>query len=151
MRNTVTGPPTTRPGHPSRWQTLAMVSAPTGFIGIYHADGGPIGELRYVVGHILGTAHCGLCDVTHTWRRKPEWDAMVGRLGVPFELVHLNEMDAATAEAVKAHGSPVVLARTDSGLEPVLSGDDLDLLRGSVASFETALRAKIPALGAEAS
>ncbi|WP_137845889.1 hypothetical protein [Microbacterium sp. 2FI] len=119
-------------------------SAPTGFIGVYHADGGPIGELRYLVGHMLGTTRCGLCDVTHSWRRKPEWDAMVARLGIPFDLVHLNEMDAETAEAVRLSGSPVVFARTEAGLQPVLRADELDRLDGSVAAFERELCDKVP-------
>ena len=33
--------------------------------GVYHADGGIIGELAYVWGKIRGTAHCALCDITH--------------------------------------------------------------------------------------
>ena len=119
---------------------------PTGFVGVYHADGGPIGELRYLVGHMLGTTHCGLCDVTHAWRRKPEWDAMVARLGIPFELVHLNEMDAETAEAVQLSGSPVVFVRNEAGLRPVLDAEDLDRLDGSVSSFERALCMKVPVL-----
>ena len=37
----------------------------------YHADGGPIGEVRYIIGKLLGTAHCALCDITHSpFRRK---------------------------------------------------------------------------------
>lgn len=121
-----------------------MGSETTGFVGVYHADGGPIGELRYLVGHLLGTTHCGLCDVTHSWRRKPEWDAMVARLGLPFELVHLNEMDAATAEAVALHGSPAVFARTTDGLALVLAADELDACAGSVSAFESALRSRVP-------
>lgn len=67
---------------------------------------------------MLGTMHCGLCDVTHSWGRKLQWDAMVARLGIPFGRLHLNEMDAGTAEAVKLAGSQVVFARTDAGLRP---------------------------------
>lgn len=60
-------------------------------VGVYHADGGLVGELRYVVGRMRGTVHCGLCDVTHSRvRRKASWDAMVERLGVPVRLLHLN-------------------------------------------------------------
>ncbi|QKJ20427.1 hypothetical protein [Microbacterium hominis] len=113
----------------------------SGYVGVYHADGGPIGELRYLVGHMLGTAHCGLCDVTHSWRRKPEWDAMVARLGVPFELRHLNELDDELRAAVAEAGSPAVFARTPSGLELALDAAALDTCGGSVASFEAALHA----------
>lgn len=67
----------------------------TEVVGVYDADGGLLGELRYVLGKILGRAHCGLCDVTHAaLRQKPEWTAMVGRLGVPVALLHRNEVSA---------------------------------------------------------
>lgn len=36
------------------------------YTGIYNADGGLVGEVRYVVGHLLGTAECALCDITHS-------------------------------------------------------------------------------------
>lgn len=110
-------------------------------VGVYHADGGLAGELRYVAGKLLGRAHCSLCDVTHSpVRRKRAWDAMVLRLGVPVRLLHLNEMTADVADAVSAAGSPVVLARrTDGSLDVVLDASALDALHGSVDAFETAL------------
>jgi len=110
-------------------------------IGVYHADGGPSGEVRYVLGKMLGTAHCGLCDITHsTIRRKPEWDRMVARLGVPFDLLHLNEMPTDVAAATAAHGSPVVLARVrDGSLHLALDAAALDANGGSVQAFAAAL------------
>ena len=39
-------------------------------VGVYHADGSLLGEARYVVGKILGRAHCSLCDITHDMVRK---------------------------------------------------------------------------------
>ncbi len=111
-------------------------------VGVYHADGGPIGEARYVLGKMLGTAHCGLCDITHSpVRRKPEWDRMVARLGVPFDLLHLNEMPADVAAATATHGSPVVLARVrDGGLHLALDAAALDANGGSVQAFAAALQ-----------
>lgn len=118
-------------------------------LGVYHADGGPVGELRYVVGKLLGTAHCALCDVTHSAvRRKPEWDAMVASLGVGFELLHLNKLTPDVAEAVAASGSPVVLARVaDGGLRTLLGPDELDGLGASVARFRVALLAAVEEQG----
>ena len=112
-------------------------------VGVYHADGGPVGEVKYVLGKLLGTAHCALCDVTHSpVRRKPEWDRMVRRLGIPFTLLHLNEMPADVAAAVRGTGSPVVLARLSDGtLHPVLTPSELDGLGGSVDLAEQAIRA----------
>lgn len=118
------------------------------YVGVYHADGGPIGEIRYVVGHLLGTAHCGLCDVTHTWRRKPEWDRMVDRLGVPFELYHLNEMNDEVREAVEQAGSPAVFARTATGLRLLMDAVAIDASAGSVDSFEVAIKERTARLSA---
>lgn len=122
-----------------------MPSPVTELIGVYAADGGAIGELRYVVGKLLGGAHCSLCDVTHSpLRRKPDWDAMVARRGVPFLLLHRNELPADVAQVVGRTGTPVVLARTaDGGLAAVLDPQALDRLDGSVPAFERALDAAL--------
>ncbi len=114
----------------------------TELVGVYHADGGPLGEARYVIGKLLGTAHCALCDITHSSvRRRPEWDAMVERLGVPVVLLHLNELPAEVAAVVAVHGSPAVLARSAGGsVELLLGAEELDGLGGSVSRFEQAVR-----------
>ena len=125
------------------------MSEVTGLIGVYHADGGVVGEARYVIGKLLGTAHCALCDITHSpVRRKPAWDAMVERLGIPFTLLHLNEMPADVAAAVAEGGSPAVLARAaDGSLAPLLGPEDLDRLGGSVEAFEASARAALASAG----
>jgi len=110
------------------------------FIGVYHADGGLRGEVRYVVGHLLGRTECALCDITHSpIRRKKQWDGFVADLGVPFRLLHLNEMPPDVASAVSRVGSPLVLARTESGLQVLLSPRELARLDGSVDAFAAAL------------
>ncbi len=113
-------------------------------IGVYDADGGLLGEAAYVWGKLRGTRHCALCDITHSpLRRKPSWDAMVARLGLPFDLLHLNEMHPAVADAVRAAGAPVVLAEDASGLRVLLTGDELDALDGSVRAFEVAVEERL--------
>jgi hypothetical protein len=118
-------------------------------VGVYHARGSLRGELAYAVGKLLGTAHCGLCDITHAVvRRKPAWDSMVAGLGVPVTLLHLDELPADVSEACRRSGTPVVLARLeDHGLRPVLDAGALDGLDGSVTGFERALRASGAAQG----
>ena len=106
------------------------------YIGVYHADGGLVGEAKYVLGHLLGRTHCSLCDITHSpVRRKKQWDTFVDSLGVPFRLYHLNEMPADVAAMVATTGSPVVLARTATDLVLMLGERQLDRLEGSVAAF----------------
>jgi hypothetical protein len=116
-----------------------------GLVGVYHADGGPLGEAKYVLGKLMGTAHCALCDITHSpVRRKRAWEGMVASLGVPFELLHLNEMPPEIAAATARHGSPVVLARlSDGDVEAVLLPSELEVLGGSVEAFSAALHAAL--------
>ena len=104
-------------------------------IGVYHADGGIAGELRYVVGKMRGTAHCALCDITHgTVRRKGEWDRACAAFDIPIRLVHLNERSPDEAAACTL-GTPTVLARwSDGALTAVLGPSDLEL-QGSVPDF----------------
>lgn len=121
-----------------------MSSSPiVSYTGIYNADGGLVGEVRYVIGHLLGTAECALCDITHSpVRRKPEWDRFVARLGVPFIVRHRNELDAALATAVHGKTLPLIVAhRADGTVTVVLAAEQLDGLGGSVVEFERALAA----------
>lgn len=113
--------------------------------GVYDADGGVRGELAYAVGHLVGSAECGLCDISHgRVRRKRSWDAMAARIEVPVILKHRNEIDEAEREAVKATGLPVVLGRLGDGRRvELLSPADLRSAHGSVEAFETALQAAL--------
>jgi len=116
-----------------------MPGAIEGFVGVYHADGGVRGELTYAIGKLRGTAHCGLCDITHRGvRAKREWTEMLAGLGVPFTLVHLNERSE-EVRAASAGRTPCVLARTDGALVLLLGPDDLDRLSGDVPGFAAAL------------
>ena len=116
------------------------------YIGVYNADGGLVGEAKYIVGHLLGRVHCALCDITHSpVRRKKAWDEMVAGLGVPFTLFHLNEMPADVAEVVATSGSPIVLVRDGRGLRVAMGPDELERMDGSVAQFARSL--KRPAAG----
>lgn len=115
-------------------------------LGVYNADGGLVGELRYIVGHLLGTTSCALCDITHSpIRRKREWDALVAELGIRVDLRHLNELDERERAAV-GDSAPVVLVDRDGMLSPLLDDAQLTALDGSVAAFGAAVRAALAAL-----
>ena len=113
------------------------------YLGVYDADGGLAGELRYVVGHLLGTAECALCDITHSpIRRKRTWDAMVTTLDAPFDLRHRNELTDAEQRAVAPMGLPVVAAElADARWVQILDRDALDDCAGDVDVFADRLRA----------
>lgn len=113
----------------------------TGYSGIYNADGGVAGEIRYLFGHLFGSVECALCDITHSLvRRKPEWDRMVARVGVPVIVLHRNELDERLEAAVRDLTLPVVIAHCSDGSTFVaLTADELSRLGGSVDEFERAL------------
>lgn len=119
----------------------------TAFTAVYNADGGLKGELTYVVGHLLGHAHCALCDITHSSvRRKPEWDRMAATIGVPIHLVHANEASSEVSEAAEGQ-YPAVVAH-GPGRDPVvvLTPAQLDDCAGSVDAFHALLEQRIEAL-----
>ena len=81
---------------------------------VYDADGGLVGEVRYVVGHLLGRAECALCDITHGGvRRKEAFDELAAELeadGHRVEVHHRNEQTEAQAGASAGH-LPCIVAR----------------------------------------
>jgi len=123
-----------------------MTAAPVRYLGVYDADGGLAGELRYVVGHLLGTAACALCDITHSpVRRKPAWDRMVVTLGAPFDLRHRNELTEAEQHATAEMQLPYVTAQLDDGtFVEVLDTAALTACEGDLERFRTRLLAATP-------
>lgn len=118
--------------------------AATRLIGVYDAKGSLLGEAAYLWGKLRGTRHCALCDLTHNRvRRRPEWDRLVLALGVPVDLLHLDELPDDVAEAVAAHGPPVILAARTGGLRPVVLASELDGLNGSVARLSDLLQTRL--------
>ena len=122
---------------------MAVVDA-TEVVGVYDADGGLVGEAAYVWGRLRGTAHCSLCDITHSpLRRKPAWDRLVAGLPVPVRLLHRNELDADLAAAVAGTGLPVLLVRDDGAWRQLVGVDELDALDGSVEALGELLRDRL--------
>lgn len=112
----------------------------TELVGVYDADGGVRGEVAYVIGHMLGRAHCALCDITHSpVRRKPAWDRMVATLSVPVRLLHRNEVDHELSRAIEGQPLALVAARVDDRWEVLLGPGDLDDAAGDVERFRSAV------------
>ncbi|CAN5507456.1 hypothetical protein BH10ACT1_BH10ACT1_11890 [soil metagenome] len=113
-------------------------------VGVYNADGTPLGELAYFIGARLGRAHCSLCDITHgTLRERPEWKSCRTGLPVPFETFHRNDQPEAV-RALLAGVHPAVAAETGSGWVLLLGPDELKSCAASpealVAALESAVR-----------
>ena len=118
-------------------------------IGVYRADGGLRGELRYLAGHYLRGESCSLCDITHSpFRRKAAWDAGVADLGIPVDLLHLNELDHDLAAFV-GDDAAMVVAQTPEGYTTLLGNDDLTAIDGDVPAFFEALRSAMAATSGE--
>jgi hypothetical protein len=102
-------------------------------VGVYDADGTPLGELSYFVGARLGRAHCSLCEITHGLvRAKAAWGDCRAALPIPFDTFHRNDAPASVRAA--ADGAwPTVVAELDDGSQLVLLGpDDLEACDGSL-------------------
>lgn len=107
---------------------------------MYDADGGMVGELRYVWDKVVHGAHCPLCEVTHRGlRARAEWKQMVERLGVPFTLRHRDDVDDELRLA--AGVLPTVLARRGSRVEVLVDASELAACGSEPAELERRIRA----------
>ena len=79
-------------------------------VGIYDADGGLVGELRYAIGKLAGRSKCALCDITHGWNPlgSREWKQACAASPVELELVHRDE--ATAAQLTAAAELPAIVA-----------------------------------------
>jgi hypothetical protein len=121
---------------------------PIRLIGVYNADGGLVGELKYFFGHLVGVAKCELCDITHSpIRRKAAFDALAADLkaeyGLDFALKHLNERSAAELQASSGQEPCVLAEYSDGTLGMFLDRAELRILGGNVGRFEKLVRARL--------
>ena len=121
---------------------------PIRLIGVYNADGGVIGELKYFFGHLIGVAKCELCDITHSpIRRKASFDQLAGELkseyGLDFALKHLNERSDAETIASSAKEPCVLAEYPDGSLGMYLDRQELRMVDGNVDRFAKLVRARL--------
>jgi hypothetical protein len=113
-------------------------------VGVYNAKGSVLGELSYIFGKMVGSAHCGLCDITHSGvLQKTSWCAAVAALPVPLDAVHIDEQAPAVAALTAGKAACVVAERGDGGLEILISASELDACSGSVDAFVALVRRKL--------
>lgn len=94
-------------------------------VGVYNADGTLRGEVAYVVGKLLGRAHCGLCDITHgAVSERAEGKACRAALPVRFDTYHRNDQPDA-ARPLTDGRLPGVLAETVDGYVYLLGPAEL--------------------------
>ena len=112
-------------------------------VGVYDADGGLFGDLRYAVGRVRGTAHCALCDLTHGGlRERPAWRRLRDRLGVPVDLLHRDERDDRLRAAADGR-VPCIVAIAGDDVVPLLGPDELEACEGDLDELERRLLAAL--------
>jgi hypothetical protein len=121
---------------------------PTRLIGVYNADGGVVGELKYFFGHLVGIAKCELCDITHSpIRRKASFDRLAAELkteyGLDFALLHLNERTEAETKASAAKEPCVLAEYPDGSLGMFLDRQELRVVDGDIDRFAKLVRARL--------
>ena len=104
---------------------------PETLVGIFDADGGLRGELRYVIDKLAGRGHCSLCDITHGMNPlgKRSFKEVCAVAGVTMTLLHRDE---ASGEQLAAAGElPAVLAGSGGTWRVLVPAGDLAACEGS--------------------
>jgi hypothetical protein len=117
-------------------------------IGVYKANGGIVGELAYVLGHLVGARECNLCDITHSpIKKKSEFKnfekQLFAEFGIQFRLVHMNERTDRELAASEGREPCVLLEHEDGSLSMFLDYVELKACDGRVSSFEKLVRSRL--------
>ena len=116
----------------------------TAVFGIYNANGGIVGELRYLAGKLFGQTHCALCDITHSGiSEKKEFKACRESQPVPMQVLHINEQDDDLATFTQGQTPCVVGQRQNGEWVVLLDADALEACHRSVEAFSKALDAAL--------
>ncbi len=117
-------------------------------IGIYNARGSITGELAFLFGRFTGRTECALCDITHgPFKKKTAFSRAQQTLGVPFEILHLDELDS-TLYSFK-DSAPCVVAVRGSECSILLSKAELALCDSDIDRFFDAIKIKLDSLSPE--
>ncbi len=112
---------------------------------VYDADGTVFGEIAYLFRSRFKGEHCSLCDITHTWHgKRREFTSCEGRLRLPIEYLHRNDLGVEYASIVDA--LPTVLAHVGDEWIVLLAPDQIDTFDGDVGTFENAVRTALEAI-----
>ncbi len=122
-------------------QKRRLVPGITKLIGIYDADGGIFGEIKYFAGKIFSNKHCSLCDITHG-SSKNEWAKCEKRLPIAIDFIHLNERNSAIEEYTKGV-TPCVIGKTATGYVTIITKNEMNECKGNAKKFEALIIQKL--------
>lgn len=117
-------------------------------IGVYNADGGIVGELTYVFGHLIGVRSCSLCDISHSpIKKKSSFKALEQHLlaehGIIVRMIHLNERNEREQKASEGREPCMLLEYPDKSISMFLDSTDLKALSGSVSSLKKLISSRL--------
>ncbi len=111
-------------------------------LGIYNAKGSLSGEVSYFFGKLAGTHQCALCDITHgIIREKKAFKEAKSNLAIPFETLHLDELDDTTAEF--AEDAACILALSSGSAKLFVTNDELQSCNGNVDGLLELIRSRL--------
>ena len=110
-------------------------------IGVYDANGGIVGELSYVLGHLIGLRNCSLCDISHSpIKMKSSFKQLQHELlehhGIDVKMIHRNERNELEAKASEGREPCMLLQYPDQSISMFFDSAELKTLAGNVKSFE---------------
>ena len=112
-------------------------------VGIYHADGGLIGELKYMTGKFFGGSHCSLCDITHGNKEKKQtWKNCERKLRMPIDFIHLNERNPNLKEYTKGL-TPCIVGKTSTNYVMLVTKRELSECKGDPETLANLIENKI--------
>ena len=117
-------------------------------VGIYNANGSLAGEIAFLFGKFTGRTECALCDITHgPFKKKSAFFSAQQTLGISFEILHLDELDATLCSFKES--APCVVAIRDSECWILLSKAELALCDSDIDRFFDAINIKLDSLSPE--
>jgi len=117
-------------------------------IGVYNADGGIVGEISYVLGHLIGIRSCSLCDISHSpVKKKAAFKELEQHLlsehGIMVRMIHLNERNECETKASEGREPCMLVEYPDQSISMFLDSTDLKALSGSVSSLKKLITSRL--------
>lgn len=121
-------------------------------IGVYNADGGILGKLSYVLGHLIGTRSCSLCDISHSpVKMKSSFKAFERELadkhGIAVKMIHRNERNERETKASAGREPCMLLEYADGSISMFLDSVELKALSGKVHDFRKLIYSRLDLYG----
>lgn len=119
-----------------------MDSAPiTSFVGVYNADAGLAGEVRYVLAKLSGNGSCALCDITHGFaiRGKAAWRDCTATFTVPIRVFHRNDQPTSVAAVTNGRLPCVVAEHADGRVVVAVTAEQLLACKNDVDALQALL------------